>query len=334
MIVRLVTLFVILLVTSAAKSDGVIEGTIQNGTRTDGATAGVDVVLRAEVGGQMGVVAETVSDIDGRFRFADLPLGDDIVYLPGANLDDVHFPGSRVHLNQTHPRASVVVTVYEAATAPNPLVIDEHIVTVRSQPGAITVRESLRINNPSLTCYVGLPQHGSSLPVTLQLGVPKGFDRITFDTEAFGRQFRIVNEKLVTSLPWPPGIRELSFTYVINNPDRTGVWRRQLSLPCKHSQVVVELDEIDQARCNLPTQTKLGNNCVRFENSAPLPAGYEVELSLGEVALPIDAHARRVALFMIISLVAVVSSIAAIRSRTVSERMANAKGTDHDLLQR
>jgi hypothetical protein len=45
----------------------------------------------------------TQSDDEGRFAFAGLPLDEDLIYLPGANLDGIHYPGPRLRLNRRQP---------------------------------------------------------------------------------------------------------------------------------------------------------------------------------------------------------------------------------------
>ena len=89
----------------------------------------------------------------------------------------------------------------------------------------VTVTESMSIDNPSSLCYVGKSPVSGAEPVTLQLAIPADFERTTFHKEFFGRQFSIVDGKLVTGVPWPPGRRELAFTYVLACDEGGYVWQ-------------------------------------------------------------------------------------------------------------
>ena len=57
--------------------------------------------------------------------------------------------------------------------------------------------------------------------------------------------------KLVTSIPWEPGRRELKFTYFLHNTSSTRVWERTLDLPTERLQVRVATTAPDQVTCNL-----------------------------------------------------------------------------------
>lgn len=306
----------VMVLSSQVVADGVIEGVVQNATQRNADTAGVNVVLRAQIDGQLAIVAQTVADVGGRFRFTGLPLREDVVYLPGANKDDVHFPGPRIRLQPGQPTAAALISIYDSSSTPCPLIVDEHAVTLRSEPGLITVRETLHINNPSSTCYVGTPGHEGAFPVTLQLGIPKEFERVTFDKEAWGRQFHLINDQLVTSLPWPPGTRELSFTYVIRPAERTETWRRQLSLPCRKLRLTVESSQAHDTRCNLPRRTSDAHEQVRYESGEqPLSAGFVVDLQLNEQPISVVTHARRGAVLLSVGL-GIVAGWVALRNRS------------------
>ena len=171
-----------------------------------------EVVLRVKLHGQFVPVEKTNADAQGKFLFQHLPVGDDCQYRPGANQDGVHYPGPPIKLTSRLPHADVTLTVCSSVTHPNPLVIRQYEVIVRPEPGALNVTETILVDNPSSTCYVGRPDHEGAEPVTLQLAIPSDFERTTFHKEFFGRRFSLVDGRLVTGIPWTPGRRELKFT--------------------------------------------------------------------------------------------------------------------------
>ena len=204
--------------------DGAIEGVVVHAADHTPA-AGAEVVLRAKIDGQLLPVAETTADAQGRFRFAELPTDGRIVYLPGANRGGMHYPGPSVRLSSLRPRAEVTLNVHEAVTFPNPLVVRQHTITLCPEPGVLRVTESMLIDNPTAACYVGQAADKHGEPVTLQLAIPADFARY-FASEFFGRRFSLMDGKLVTGVPWPPGQRELTFSYVLANTQRHYVWQR------------------------------------------------------------------------------------------------------------
>ena len=251
------------------------------------AASGVDVALRVPLDGEFVVVAQTTTDADGRFRFSQLPLESPNLYLPGANLADIHFPGPRVTLDLDQPSASVTLVVFESTDDPSPLVVEDHKIVVQAESGVLRVRETMLIDNPSTTCFVGRPQHEGGGPVTLQLGIPADFERITFDQEGFGRQFQLINGKLVTGVPWPPGKRELGFSYVIANQQGTRVWQRRVDLPSSHVQITVHGSNPQHVACSLPAATDPMSGVIGFAaGDKPLGAGDVIQLELDRLPIP------------------------------------------------
>ncbi len=218
--------------------DGVIEGVVVRAAdRTP--VPGAEVVLRAKVRDQLVPVAETIADAKGTFHFEHLPTDRVSLYLPGANRDGIHYPGPSVALTSLQRRRAVQLVVHDAITFPNPLVVRRHTITLCPQPGALRVTESMLIDNPSAACYVGQAAGQSAQPVTLQLAIPTDFRQVIFASEFFGRRFAIIDGKLVTGVPWPPGQRELTFSYVLANTQRHYVWQRPLDLPSAKVHVSV-----------------------------------------------------------------------------------------------
>ena len=196
---------------------GTIEGTVVNTSSGTPVPCQVAVILQVQVKSQFVPFREAISDKQGRFRFERLPVGDGVVYLAGATRHGIFYPGPRIRLTDLQPIARTELSVCDAVAGPSPLVLKKMDVTIRPETGLLKVTESLLMENPSHTCYVGEAAHDGADPVTLELSIPPDFERTTFDQEFFGRRFAVVNNKVVTSIPWPPGERELRYTYVLRN---------------------------------------------------------------------------------------------------------------------
>jgi hypothetical protein len=275
--------------------DGVIEGVVVRAADHT-PVSGAEVVLRAKVDGQLLPVAETTADAQGRFRFARLPSDGTAVYLPGANRGGIHYPGPSVRLTSLQPRAEVKLAVHDAVAFPNPLVVRRHEIALCPQPGVLEVTETMLIDNPSSACYIGQSAGKNAEPVTLQLAIPAGFQRITFASEFFGRRFALVGNKLVTSAPWPPGQRELKFTYWLSNTARHYVWQRLLDLTTERLRVSVH-GQTEEATCNFPAASHREDGEVMFEAREPiLPAGYQLRVELGQLPISVMAYAPWLAL--------------------------------------
>jgi len=287
------------------RCDGVISGTVVNGTRRDQPVAGAEVVLRVGVDGRFVSVESVRSGPDGRFEFTRLPVGTGHVYLPGANWQDVHFPGERIILDADRSRATTEVTVYDSKDQPSPLMIESMEIVVRTLPGALEVTETMQIRNPSRFCYVGAPRHSEGGPVTLELRIPPDFKRITFEREGFGRRFAVIREKLVTSIPWPPGERSLRYTYVVPHDKSTPTWLRPLDLPCRQLRLRVETDAPRAVACSLDSTGVVGDASVEFVVNDELSVGHPLKLEFGHVSVPWMSYAKWGAVILLAIAVAV-----------------------------
>lgn len=291
-------------VQSAQPGEGSIGGIVRNGSEGELPVAGAEVVLRVAVDGQLMIAAEATADGEGRFLFAPLPLRSDLHYLPGASRDGVHYPGERIRLTPESPRAHVTLVVYDAVAEPCPLVARRHEIIVRPQPGALEVTETIVVDNPTSTCYVGRPASDGAEPVTLQLAVPSDFERTTFHAEFFGRRFSLARGKLVTAVPWPPGQRELKFTYLLRNAQEHRVWNRPIDLPCSELRLCVYTDRPEEVTSNLgPGATPREGQKVFESRGQTLPAGYKVRLEMGRLPISWLVYGRWVAMALLLGLI-------------------------------
>jgi hypothetical protein len=314
MILQIFSLIACLTMTDApAENQGVITGTVVNASQGKSPVAGCKVVLRARSENQFVVLAETNADPWGRFQFENLLVEKYCEYQPGANRDGVHYPGPTVQLTPEQPQAVVEFSVCDSVAAPSPLVLRKHEIHLHPEPGILRVTESLEIENPSTTCYVGQSLQEGAEPVTLQLHIPAEFERATFDEEYFGRHFSVMQGTLVTSLPWPPGKKEVKFTYTIRNEAVRRTWRRPLDLPCSEACVWVHgenpavlagnvpLEAADKSEKNVNGDT---GERVFHSTAKLLPAGYVLSVNLEHLPVPWMVYARWAVLIAFFALMA------------------------------
>ena len=293
MIAKTLILLSFLLTAGPDAGGGTITGTVVNSSSGKTPISGAEVVLRAEVRGESVICGQTLADRQGRFVFHDLPQGNEYWYLPGANRDAVHFPGPRLHLTPQRPSADVELSVYDSISAPCPLVIRRQDISMRFQSGALSVTESIIVDNPTRRCYVGARSQDGGEPITMQLSIPPNFERITFQREFFGRRFCLLGDKLATSIPWPPGQRQLEFTYVLPVQQGFYLWQRPLDLPCEQLCLSIETPKVEDISCNLSAEpSSTPDKAVYQSHGATLPKGYVVRVELGRLPVPFMTYAR------------------------------------------
>ena len=311
-----VTLLLLASLAAAPQADGQsgeISGTAVNGSTGDVPLAGAEVVLRASQNGAFVPIAETTTDAQGWFCFVGLPAENDVIYLPGINRAGVHYPGPRVRLTPEQLMARVKLVAFDTVPSPSPLISRRHEIAVQPGEGFLEVTETLVVENPSRTTFVG-QSAGDRPPVTLRLSLPDGIEKVTFDREFHGRNFQLRDGKLLTEIPWPPGSRELKFIYRVPVERTYSVFERVLDQPTDHAVVQVMAKDAGSIACNLPKATSQSGTGTIFEHRGEsLPAGYEINLRLGAVPLRFEIYARWLAVAILIVLVA--GSAAIVRAR-------------------
>jgi hypothetical protein len=219
--------------------------------------------------------------------------------------------------------APVKLIAFDAVLSPSPLISPRHEIVIKAGEGFLDVAETLVVDNPSRTTFVGQKTDDRPL-VTLRLSLPAGIEKVTFDREFHGRNFQLQDGHLTTDLPWPPGSRELKFLYRMPVERRNGVLQRVLDLPTGRAVVRVMVTDPDSVACNLPQASSQPGGEIIFEHrGTPLAAGYRVNLQLGVVQLRFEAYARWLAVAILLALVAgSIFVVRARRPRSASESIA------------
>ena len=199
----------------------------------------------------------------------------------------------------------VKLTVYDTVESPSPLRAKRYEIDVNVKTGILEIKETLLVSNPTLTTFIGEASKDAS-PTTLALSIPDGFERVTFDQEFYGRQFRLANGHVVTDLPWPPGQRRLVFSYQLPADKDQRTLERLLDLPCDQVRLRVSGENTGQVRCNLPRVSASTPSPIIFESSGQtLTAGDMVRLEFGSLSVPWIVTGRWMALALLGTLVVV-----------------------------
>lgn len=308
---------------------GEITGLVVNASQRYTPCAGTEVVLRVQENGQFVPLAEAVTDASGRYRFRGLRLGRSYVYLPGANRADVHYPGTRVRLTGAEPVADVLLQVRDAVTGPSPLVLRQHEIVLRPEPGALHVTEAMVVDNPTPATYVGQAAEEGGEAVTLRLAIPRDVERVTFFQEFYGRQFGIDNGLLVTGIPWTPGPRDVKFMYTVRTDRPYHLWQRPLDLPCDQVRLHVVHDRPDEIASNLdPGHGARAGEKVFTSRGQTLPAGYVLRVELGQLPVPWTTYGRWAALVLLAGSVAGTAAVLARRNRVRRAAATPASGPE------
>jgi hypothetical protein len=161
---RLVSVVALLMLVSAAAQAGTVSGVVHNGTNSNKAAAGVDVLL-IQLQGGMSVVASTKTDSDGRYHFDNPGIGQ------GPMLIRAVYRGVFFHQPLTPGTSNVDVTIYEATTNPAAIQVPLRLLVFQPNGDKLMVGEEYSIQNNSNPPAAYFKQDGN-----FEFTIPQGAD--------------------------------------------------------------------------------------------------------------------------------------------------------------
>ncbi len=300
---------------------GTIQGTVVNTSSGEPVLCQTEVVLQMQINGQFIPFRDVTSDAEGRYLFKNIPEGKDNLYLVGANRHGIFYPGPRIRLVDPKPNAYAELSVCDAVTKPNPLVLKKMDVTMRPELGMLKVTEALLIENPTRATYVGEAAIAGAEPITLALSIPPDFQRMTFEKEFFGRRFVVFENRVVTGIPWTPGQREVRYTYVLRNTQEAITWRRPMDLPCSDVTVRIVGKSPDEVRCGLLSRLPDDTKGVIYTSAGQtIPADRMLRVDLGRMPLPWMTYSKWAAVAILLAIMAATSWLHFARRRAAANR--------------
>ena len=157
---------------AVAAGTGVIQGVVVNET-TGAPQPGASVRLGgAREDGSGRISRRAVTDARGRYRFTDIPAGDDRLYVVDVRHDGGLFPGSPLSIPADTKETPVIETrirVWDTTTNPQTVLLARDNMFVTPGRGGMDVVESVTVANMTDLAYIG--RGGPGAP-TLGLAVP------------------------------------------------------------------------------------------------------------------------------------------------------------------
>lgn len=197
----------------AATGDGVISGTVTNGTPGGGSVAGLEVKLTRYQEMQPTDEYTTTTGEDGSFRFENLPVNEGEGFIAAVTYQGYDYFSPLLLLTE-EPQATADLTVYEPTDDPSVIEIASRGVIIagaNSEVGALEIFEIISLDNSSDRAYVG--QDGTVLRIPL----PPGATQIIQQPQSgfnFG-QLRFEDGHLITTGIITPGSHDAMFAYLV-----------------------------------------------------------------------------------------------------------------------
>ncbi len=214
------------------------------------------------------------SDAEGRFAFADLPVGGIRVFVLATEYRGVQYESDRIQLPPDAPARSVDLVVYERARDRVAIRATVAFAVVDIAPGGIHVGAIQRFENP--TDRTALPTGADPLVFPL----PSGAQAVTF--LAGWRDPRVVDGTITDAIPLLPGPLQVAYAFGVEARRRDLSFQWRFPYGASDVEILVEDAGIRVRAESLHLAGTVAGPRGRYArwSGGPVPPGGQVEVRL------------------------------------------------------
>lgn len=222
--------------TPAATGNGVIAGTVKNGTPGGGGVGGLEVRLTRFRGTTQAEESTTTTAQDGTFRFERLPVNQGEAFVVTVRYQGVDYYSDVIALAD-NPETTTEIAVYEPTDDASVLAIASRGIIIAGadrERGALEIFEIVSLDNTSDRAYVG--RDGAVLRIPLPQGATQIIQQPGFN---FG-QPEVRDGALVTTGAITPGSHDAMFAYLLPYEGRSLTFEIGTAQPTDALSVLIE----------------------------------------------------------------------------------------------
>lgn len=288
-------LLTLLALPALASGPGALEGKITNSSKGGEPVPETEVTLHPSDGGSD---LKATSGRDGVFRFSGLDATDSISYTVSLNYAGVDYNSPAVGFGAGENTKKLDVPVYDTSDDSSAIQADIAHIIVDIDPSqrVIGVTEFQSLSNGSDRVYVGKPSAESEQRELLRFPVPDGavhlqpiddISQVKLSTLPNGGGFADIT-------PFPPGTRELAYSYMLVYNDSSLVLQRPTSL--NTAKVNLLVSDVG-ARVSVsgftasPQPVDFDGNKYLVLSGAGLSSGQSLQIQLS--GLPLNGNAAQ-----------------------------------------
>lgn len=243
-IILLFIIFSLLLPASAlaAETDnGIIEGTIVNGTDGGSSVAGVEITLKIYLNDNEVSSTTTIADAEGNFVFDGLSTEQDYSYEATLNYQEADYASDWISFDSGETSKSTEVIVYDSTTSDEVLTVMTSHTIVYIEPESLRITEYYLFVNESDKTYIGLEKPSApEIKETLRFNLPE-------DATALQPEFGLMEcciygnaDGFIDSMPVLPGGREVAYSYMVDNNSGTYTFSKNINYNIKSYDFLVQ----------------------------------------------------------------------------------------------
>ena len=265
---------------------GVIEGQVVNETEGGGNVAGLDVGLITLVEGEAMETQTGETEEEGKFRFTDISVAQSYLVRVCYMQVDYYYP---VDFSTDETEKSIEIPVCDTTTNDQAIRVYLIHLILRSGDGYFSVTEVMWLLNDGDKTYIGSEETAfGEIQGTLVFTLPEGAADFGVPEASIGDYFLIDNNTVTNTLVFPPGEKEIVFSYNLGVPSAGDL---EVNLPVDYPtdalHVMVQGEDIEVASTRLspadPIVMETGEQYIHFTGDS-LNRGDIVDIRLSSLS--------------------------------------------------
>lgn len=264
-----------------AGGDGVIEGTVTNGSEGGGPVGELEVTLITDPAAAGESTART--NPLGRVRFDGLSTYGEDVYALAVRYQGVDYTVGGIQIDAQNPSRQVEMHVYETTTSAEAVTVllDHQTVRARPHERRLEVVTYVEVTNGSDRTVVS-HNTGDGAGGALCFALPEGAENVEF-LGALSQEGVLLDERLSNlNQAIPPGEHELMFAYELSYAGDSFVFRKRLDYPTDKTVFLMSAREAEAESQQLPAAKEVDTaaGAQQILTGEHLPAGTVLEVTL------------------------------------------------------
>ena len=281
--------------------DGVVEGAViqatEGGRNIAEIADEIDVSLRAFI--DFAEVEGFASPLDeqGRFRFENLAIGENVVYLLETTYDDVRYGSDFFRIDPQNPIQTLDLAVYDTSDDGSAVTMVRTNWVIDFEPGALVIGQIATFGNESDSTYIGTTVDGVDLPVTAALNIPENAEQVEFRDGELGVNFYQLGDTIYDTAPLVPGqeTRQIVVSYRVPLEGDEAAVSQTLLYPVGEMNVLVA--DLDDIEAEITGVEFVQNDTIqgmpdRIWGGADLAAGEEIDAQISNALTSNDLDPR------------------------------------------
>jgi hypothetical protein len=221
-----------------AQQTGTISGQVRNGTAGGDTPPGMEVVLRVFQDQTEQEPLTTTADAQGWFRFENLEVGSNWVYLLRVSYEDVIYSSGMLSFEPDQSELTPEIVIYETSTANDAINVGRAHIFIDASETSLSVTELYVFVNPTDRTYTGSQEIGGRR-WTSRFILPQGSRDLTLSDGELGGRFLSTEDGFVDTEPQWPGSTSVLFNYTVDCPAGSCDLARQITHPVTDLNVLV-----------------------------------------------------------------------------------------------